>query len=388
MSQSSEPIFIIAGEVSGDIFASELMSDINNIIPTQFIGLGGVHMCNQHLESLAEDNSLFSSIGILEATQFIFKHISMLSKIIPAIKKHRVKKVILVDHEVFCILAAKKIRKHFKDQVKIYFFIPPRVSMWGRKNTPLVAGLCDALFCYMKPDQSIYLEHNQNSFYFGNPLAKKLKTFVPNPLFFTKHNLNSKIEYIALMPGSRKQEIEKLLPAFLKAAEKIHSEYQSEFLLTIAHDDLKQSILEIINKTSIAHTIHLIKDSSLEIMHHCDIGLVSAGTITIEAVMMKMYPIIAYKLSDFTFNALRKSENLHNDTLIGLPNVLLQERIFPELLQNEVNGDRIFEEFKTIKDFNAESFEYLINSVHTRLSDILGPIDSIKKVAQYIMKEE
>ncbi|MGL4560771.1 MAG: lipid-A-disaccharide synthase [Brevinema sp.] len=388
MTHSSEPIFIIAGEVSGDIFAADLMSQINKIKPSTFIGFGGVHMQKENFTCLTEDNSLFSSIGLLESTRFLSKHIGMLNKIIPTIKKNNIKKVILVDHEVFCIIAAKKIRKYFKNNIEIYFFIPPRVSMWGAKSAPVTAHLCDALFCYMKPDQDIYLKYNTNSFYFGNPLAKKLKTFVPNPHFFNKHGLNPNKEYMALMPGSRKQEIDNLLPVFLKAAEKIHDKYRSEFLMTVAHDGLKDKILKKINKTNIADKIHIINESSLEIMSHVTIGLVSAGTITIEAVMMKMYPIIAYKLSNFTFEMLRKSENLPDDTLIGLPNVLLQKRIFPELLQEEVNAERIVEEITSIKSMNPESFEYLMNKIFNELSDQLGDTDSIKKVAEYIMTKK
>lgn len=384
---TNTPIFIIAGEVSGDIFASELMVELQKQISCSFFGFGGLHMKKHGLISLSDDNSLLSAIGFLEAGRFLLKHFSILQKIIPQIKKHNIKHIILVDHEVFNILAAKRIRKAFGNSVKIYFYIPPRVSMWGIKQAPVVAKLCDALFCYMLPDLKIYQRYNPHTFFYGNPLAKKLKSFIHNPDFFYKHNLDHHKEYISLMPGSRKQEIEILLPIFLKTAVQLHYENGIEFIMSIAHNGLQQKIREEIHKSGITHAIHIINDSSLEIMSHTKIGLVSAGTITLEAVMMNMYPIITYKVSDFTFHTIKKSENLSDHTLVGLPNVFLKERIFPEILQFEVTPKRLYEEVQYIRNMSPALFEYVMFDAKDRLSDTLGSVDSVYKTAEYIANE-
>lgn len=378
------PIFIVAGEVSGDLFAAELMSHINQICPSEFIGCGGTHMEKQGLIPIGEDNSLFSSIGLLESVGFLHKHVKLLRSIIPNIKKYQCEHVILVDHEVFNIIVAKKIRKHFGKTVKIHFFIPPRVSMWGAKSAPTIAGLCDDLFCYMESDLPIYQQYNKNSFFFGNPLSQKLKTFLPNPHFFQEHRLDPHRNYIALMPGSRKQEIKTLLPVFLKAALQLNIERNIEFLMTVAHEGLSHLIQEEITKVGAEHFVHIIKDSSLEIMSHCPLGFVSAGTITLESVMMGMYPIITYKVSNFTFKTIKKSENLGDETLIGLPNVFLQQRLFPEILQFEVTSKRLYEEAIYFLDLNSDIKSYFMKSTRSQISDILGSTDSIKKVAEYI----
>jgi len=380
------PIFIIAGEVSGDIFAAELMSQIQEQIPCTFWGFGGQHMRKQGLNTISEDNSLFSSIGILEAIRFLFKHWYILRKIIPLIKKNNIKHIILVDHEVFNILAAKRIRKTFGSSVKIYFYIPPRVSMWGVKYAPKIAELCDALFCYMLPDLKIYQKYNPHTYFYGNPLSRKLKTFVKNPYFFSKHNLDANKEYISLMPGSRKQEIESLLPIFLQTASRLYYEFNIEFLMSIAHSGLQKKILNEINKVGLSHAVHIIDDSSIEVMSHTNIGLVSAGTITLEAVMMNMYPIITYKVSNFTFQSIKKSENLDDNTLVGLPNVFLKERIFPEILQFEVTPERLYKEIQYVRNISPSLFEYIMFDSKDRLGNTLGSIDSIKKITDYIIE--
>ncbi|MGL4676202.1 MAG: lipid-A-disaccharide synthase [Brevinema sp.] len=381
------PVFIIAGEVSGDYFAAELMAQLKEQKPISFIGCGGSKMRTQGLNPIAEDNSLFSAIGYIEALGFVHKHWKILTRIITAIKKHQCKHIILVDHEVFNILVAKKIRKHLGNSVKIYFYIPPRVSMWGSKVTPVVAKLCDAIFCYMQPDLEFYQKYNKNSFFFGNPLAKKLKTFIPNKNFFSEHHLDPNNHYIALMPGSRRQEIKELLPIFLQTALRLHLERNIHFLMSIAHDDLRHQIQKIIDKTHVQHCVHIINDSGLNVMHYCELGLVSAGTITLEAVMVGMYPIITYRLSNMTFNFIKKSERLGNETLIGLPNVFLKQRIFPEILQFEVTTERLYQESIYFLDMNPEIKKYLMTNAQERLGDTLGSIHSTGHVADYIIDE-
>lgn len=386
-SSQSTPIFIIAGEVSGDMFAAELMIQIKDQIPCQFIGCGGLHMKKQQLINIAHDNSLLSAIGIIEAIRFLFKHFQILNSIVPNIKKYNCKHVILVDHEMFSILAAKKIRKAFGASVKIYFFIPPRVSMWGAKQAPIIAGLCDALFCYMQPDLPIYKQYNKNSFFFGNPLAKKLKAFISDPRFYIKHNLDPNKQYIALMPGSREQEIKKLLPIFLKTALRLNIERNIDFLMSIAHKDLAEKINQEIKKAGVSYCVHIINDSSLQIMNHCSLGLVSAGTITLEAVMVGMYPVITYKVSSLTFKTIKKSEKLNDATLVGLPNVFLNARVFPEILQFEVNPERLYQESIFYLDMTSEMKQYLMTDAKEKLHDTLGSVDSIKNVADYVIND-
>ncbi|MGL5956595.1 MAG: lipid-A-disaccharide synthase [Brevinema sp.] len=381
------PVFIIAGEVSGDYFAAELMSQLKEQKPILFIGCGGPKMQTQGLNSIAEDNSLFSAVGYIEALGFIYKHWKILNKIISYIKQHQCKHIILVDHEVFNILVAKKIRKALGNSVKIYFYIPPRVSMWGSKSTSVVANLCDAVFCYMQPDLDFYKKYNKNSFFFGNPLSKKLKTFIPKKNFFEDHHLDRNKHYMALMPGSRRQEIKELLPIFLQTALRLHLERNIHFLMSVAHNGLSHQIQKIIKKNHVQHCVHIVNDSGLNIMSHCDLGLVSAGTVTLEAVMVGMYPIIAYKVSNSTFNFIKKSECLGDETLVGLPNVFLKQRIFPEILQFEVTPERLYQESVYFLDMDSEIKKYLMTNVQERLGDTLGSINSTTQTANYIIND-
>lgn len=380
-------IFIIAGEVSGDAFAAELMSKIKEKQQVNFHGYGGLKMQEQGLNTITEDNSLLSAIGYIESIRFLFKHWKILRSLIRQIRQSNCKHIILVDHEVFNILAAKKIRKVFKDSVKIYFYIAPRVSMWGAKSAPLIAKLCDAIFCYMKPDLPIYKQYTSKAFFFGSPLAKRLKTFVPKKSFYEEHNLERSTEYMALLPGSRKQEIKELLPIFLKTALRLHLERNIHFLLPIAHKDLVTHIQQAIKKAHVQHCVHIINDSALNIMSHCDIGLVSAGTATLEAAMMKMYPIITYKVSNLTFKAIKHAEGLGDETLVGLPNVFLQQRVFPEILQFEVTSERLYQESMFFLDMSVEIKQYIMTDVYEKLYDTLGRIDSVDQVADYILKD-
>lgn len=259
--------------------------------------------------------------------------------------------------------------------------------MWGKKSAPLIAKLCDSIFCYMQPDLPIYQQFNSHSYYFGNPLSKRLKTFLPKKTFYEEHNLCRQTEYMAILPGSRKQEIKELLPIFLKTALRLHLERNIQFLLPIAHEDLTKDIQKAIKNAHVEHCVHIIEDSALNVMHHCNLGLVSAGTATVESVMMKMYPIIAYKVSNLTFKAIKNAEGLGDETLVGLPNVFLQQRIFPEILQFEVTSERLYQESIFFLNMSLELRKYIISDAYTRLYDVLGPIDNVDQVADYVIDD-
>lgn len=379
--------FIIAGEVSGDMFAARLMDAIQKRRPARFFGFGGVHMRKAGLEALFGDNTLYSAVGFIEAWRFILKQFKMLRSIVPFIRENNISHIILVDHEFFSLLAADRIRKAFGPQVKIYFFIAPRVSMWGKQTAPWAASLCDALFCYMENDVPIYQQFGGKAFYFGNPLSEPLKTYTPDPDFFHKHGLDPKINYAALMPGSRRQEIKTLLPVFLKAAKRFNADTGTEFLMTVAHQGLFEAIKKELAAQKMEYIVHILPCRSLEIMSHCKFGLVSAGTVTLEAAMMGMYPIIAYKVSSFTFKTIKRSEDLADDTLIGLPNVFLKARLFPELVQWEVTQDRVFQELEAVFKMEPAVYDYTMTGAKSRLSDALGGIYCFDETAEYIVRD-
>ncbi|MGL5255001.1 MAG: lipid-A-disaccharide synthase [Brevinema sp.] len=382
-----DKFFIVAGEVSGDMFAARLMKAMKMRHPCRFSGFGGANMRKEGLESLFEDNTLMSAVGFVEAWRFILKQWKMLRSIVPYIRENNINHIILVDHEFFSLMAASRIRKALGPQVKIYFFIAPRVSMWGRKTAPWTAELCDAIFCYMQSDVDIYKKYNGNAFYYGNPLSGMLKSFVPDPDFYPKNNLSSQKNYVAIMPGSRRQEIKTLLPIFLQAAHRFHKDTGIEFLMTIAHKDLASLIAKEIARHKMEYIVHILNCSSLELMSHCRYGLVSAGTVTLESAMMGMYPIIAYKVTSYTFKTIKKAEGLGDDTLIGLPNVFLNQRVFPELLQWEVTPDRVFQELEAVHKMDPAMYSYTMSDVYTRLSDALGDTHCFEAVANYILED-
>lgn len=387
-SPSTVPVLIVVGEISGDIFASELMEEINKKQPCRFIGMGGKLMRESGLESICPDNTLRSTVGgFLEALPTIFSHLINLYKIVPTIRQHNIKHVILVDFELFSILAAKKIRKAFGKDIKIYFYIAPRVSMWGKKTAPVVASLADKIFCYMESDLDIYKQYTENAFYFGNPLKNRIINFKPDPLFGEKHNLSEHKQYMALMPGSRTQEINRMLDIFLSAARRLHIERNIEFLMSIAHPHLTDKIRSRIKKFNLEDAIHIIKvpNAHMEIMHYSSLGIVSAGTVTLEAVMMKMYPIICYKISEYSFQHIKKSENLSDDTLVGLPNVFLKEHIFPEILQSELTPERLYQESMYILDMKKELFHHLMENTYNQLNIALGNPDAVVDTADSIV---
>lgn len=372
-------IFISAGEISGDNHASELMKNFQMLQSVEFYGLGGPAMKAAGLMGIQEDTSTLNTIGHLESLRFIRRKINHLKLSLEIIKKFEIQNIILVDNQGFNLILGKKAREM---GLQVFYYIPPQVSVWGAWNAAKVAGIAHHILPFLHSDMEIYTDKGAHLFYPGNPVIDKISEFSPKPDFLCDYGFNKNKTVISLFPGSRFQELNTLLDVFLKAAKILIEEHDCQILLSVAHPDFKPLIDKGLSKYDLQSKIGLVEQNALQAIYHSQVNIMASGTATLESALLGRWPLICYKISAISYAIGKK---LVTKQMIGLPNILLDNKYFPELLQKDLNPSRLVEE--TLQQINRSADDVnLQQQTYQQLRQLCGKPGVAQRAAEYIMR--
>jgi len=374
MNENNKNIMIIAGEVSGDILGAELTTELKKLDnKINIIGVGGDMMMQSGVEIIYHINKL-SFLGFAE----VVKHLPFIRKVqgdlINTIKEKNIKNIILIDYPGFNLNFAKKIKQL---GVKILYYVSPQIWAWGGGRIKKIKNLVRKMFVFFPFEEKLYEDAGVDVEFVGHPLLDRLSNynFLSKEEFFNKYNLDPQKEILLLMPGSRKHEVERILPAVMKAAEKICKEFNMQIIVAGATGIDENLFADISGSTE--HKV--VKDNTYELLKYSKFGIIKSGTSTLEAGLFGLPMIIVYRTSLLTYLISKNLVSLKN---IGMANIILGEDVVPELIQNKVNPDSIFNETKRIL-----SNGNLYNSIKKKLLEInekLGKKGATKRAAESI----
>jgi lipid-A-disaccharide synthase len=321
-------LFFSAGEVSGDIHAARLIRSLRRRAPeVEIVGLGGRYMALEGADLLDGDVSLLSTVGLTDSLRFYKRKKASYEKAVAYLASQEVRGVVLVDNQGFNIPLA---RFCYEKGIPCVYYMPPHVSIWGRWNAPKLMQWCQYLFVSFPEDYEVYRQYGDHVGFWGHPLAEEIREYLGQ-----RGYRENKDVVIGLFPGSRYQEIENLLPEMLLAVKKMPSSWK--VCLAISHPDYEQMIREQIVSCGLANRIQLSFDAR-EVLFQSTVVVASSGTITLEAALFRKPVILGYRISSLSYWI---GHLLLKEKLIGMPNILLHERLFPELLQKDWNHERI-----------------------------------------------
>lgn len=374
-------IFISAGEISGDVHAGELMKVLKKMSPrTVFSGIGGKNMTEAGLHSISGDVSTLSTIGLVDSLRFSMKKSRAYGDALVYLKKHRIDMVILVDNQGFNIPLMKAAKAL---GIRTVYYFPPHVSIWGEWNAPVLAKFADLIICPHAADFEVYKEHTANAVFCGNPLLDKIHDFKMNRNFISKYHLDKKKKTVTLLPGSRHQEIETLLPVMLDAAKVLMEKHGLQVLLPVSHPDFKQKIEAMVDSKGLKDRIILLNGLSYEAMNLSDVNILSSGTASLESVLFNRPPVICYRISALSFFI---GKMLVKKKMIGLPNIILDKKVFPEYLQKDCNADNIVKQALHYLHAGAEKKAEL-EGYYKQIKKSIGEYPVVKKAAKFIVEE-
>ena len=334
-------IAISAAETSGDLVASSLVSALKLYRPDfEIEGLAGDKMIDAGCKRLWHTDQV-NVMGISEVLKKLPSILKLRRSIIQYYSSNRPDVFIGVDSPDFNFKIERKLRKK---GVKTVHFVSPSVWAWRANRIKKIKKSADLMLCLFPFEVDFYHNHNQKAVFIGHPLAEKLK---PRK----KHTPNKQV---LLMPGSREDEIKTLLPELLSAAKLMHQkDPEIQFSLSLANEKLKDWVKDQIQGLDIV----LSSGDAHEKIRNSDLVIVASGTATLEVALLAVPMIVVYKLSKVSYQIVKRLLNTKN---ISLPNKILGGDIVPELIQNDANGENIFEHaMKLIESDNSKLIKEL-----------------------------
>lgn len=366
-------IFWLAGEKSGDLHASIVLQQLTKLKPDwQNFGVGGPHMQEFGFQPLFPFDR-FSVMGFTEVIKHIIFFWKVENKIRNIFQKNPPDLVVLVDYPGLNMRIAKMAKKL---NIPVLYFISPQFWAWKYKRVLKLKKYTDKI-AYILPFEKKYFDRHQvNAAYVGHPIAEEIELKLDKEKFAEKYELDPEKAWLGFLPGSRNNEIKKMLPEYLKAMQEFNPE-KYEFLLSKATSVDEITFNSMIDEFDVHPRI--ICDDRYEMMKYADFMVVTSGTATIETAFLGTPFLIAYKTSKLSYELGKRFIKIGR---IGLPNIVLNKDIIPELIQKEANGIDIAE---NINRFLQSEIEYkAMKKELAKIHEILQEKTASKEVAKII----
>jgi len=330
--KNSYKIFWLAGESSADLHSELVMKALNEKFGNlTHIGIGGPRMQRQGLKPIFPFDK-FAVMGFVEVVKhliFFFKVQIRLSKLFSTEKFDL---AILVDYPGLNLRIAKMADEM---RIPVLYFICPQFWAWKHNRVYQLRDSVRYVACILPFEEELLKIHNINCSYIGHPIAEEITFELDRDSFARFFGLDSSKKWIGFFPGSRNNEITKMLPVFLQAAKKWNqNEYQ--ILFSKSHNVNHQLYMHLIEGQK---DIIIIDGYNYEMMKYCELLVCTSGTVTLEAAYIGTPLVICYKASYLSYLIGRKFVRIKR---IGLPNIVLDSDLLPELIQGEMNPANIY----------------------------------------------
>jgi lipid-A-disaccharide synthase len=366
--KKTKKIVIVAGEESGDIHAAALIKQLKDTYPDIDIsGIGGQHMQQAGAEIIT-DLAQYGVTGITE----VFRYLNIIRKAFKALKKHlQVKKpdlLILVDYPGFNLRVARYAKK--KLGLKVLYYISPQIWAWKAKRIHLIKECVDRMAVILPFEKKLYEKAGVPVSFVGHPLLEKIRN-TPN-LSQSRQQLQLSLEstFIALLPGSRSNEIEKHMPVLRDTARILHEKNPDfQFIIPIAGTIEQDKIKHYFSELQLPVTF--IQGRALECMSAANFVVVASGTASLECALLEKPMCIIYKSSVLTFYL---AMNLIRVRFLGLCNLLVNKMMIHEFLHYDCNS---FELSHYILNFHQDLAQpQKMKAELSKLKDSLSPNES------------
>lgn len=371
-------VLVTAGEVSGDMHAARVVRKIKQKVPdTDFMGMGSSCLREEGVNVII-DPTRINAIGFLEAFKNFKIHRSHLRTMEECIEKEDPEVLFLVDYSGFNMLMARMAKKKGIPAVN---YFPPTAWIWGKWRARWMAWTGVKIAAVFPMERNIYIKAGARTKFVGHPLLDMVKVKEDDREIYQYLEIDPHRPVVGLLPGSRTSEIDSLLPEMLNAAARIQQEKEEvQFILPLAEGIDHAEITREISRYNLV--VKLVKNYTYQVMQISDFIITASGTATLEATILKTPMIIIYKTSNLSYQIGKRLLKVDN---VGMPNIIANNEIVPELLQNQVTADKIYEEA-----INLLNRPYLISGIIKKLErvkEMLGKKGAISRTADLVIKE-
>jgi lipid-A-disaccharide synthase len=330
-------ILMVAGEVSGDLHGAHLMEAILCVDPkVRFFGIGGDRLEKMGMRLLYHSRSL-SVVGITEVLFKIRSILKALRRLKKSLDQEKPDLIILIDFPDFNLRLAKIAHRK---GIPILYYISPQVWAWRSKRVKLIAQWVKKMVVFFPFEVSIYEAAGVDVEWVGHPLIDIVKPTLSKEVALQQFGLDPRRRTVALLPGSRTDEVRRLLPPLLASAQILQKEIPDlQFVIPAAPGILQPTLSPWIK--NISAPVKVVEGKTYDVMNLSELLITASGTATLEGAILGKPMVIVYKVSSFSYWVGRALIQVDH---IGLVNLVAGREIVPELIQKDVHPQRIAEE--------------------------------------------
>lgn len=357
-------IGIVVGEVSGDTLGAKLIRRFSEQgIDAEFEGIGGPQMIAEGFKSYYPMDIL-SVMGIVEVLKDIKKLFAVRDGLVETWTKDPVDIFIGIDAPDFNLRLSKTIKQK-QLPIKTVQYVSPSVWAWRQGRVHGIKASIDLVLCLFPFEKAFFKQWDVLAAFVGHPLASQLPLENPILAAKTELGLDPSQKYIALLPGSRRGEIERLGPLVLDAANILHQKYPDYTFLIPAINDARKQQIESLFATypeSLKAQIRLMENISAEskigrqVMNASNIIALASGTATLEAMLLHRPMVTFYKLHWLTYQI---AKLLVKIPYFSLPNIIAGKKVIQELIQSDATPENLAAEIEKLMDIEAAQIQVM-----------------------------
>ncbi len=354
-----QTLLVIAGEDSGDLHGAELLRELKiRRADLRIIGVGGPRMTPLLDRKLADVKDL-AVVGFIEVIKHLPRLNRLFKRILEVAVEEEISAALLIDYPGFNLRLAKALRRQLP-VVQLHQYVCPQVWAWKKGRIPELGAVFDTIYCLFDFEPELFRGLRVDARFVGHPLVELVKPECDRAAFFAETGLDPSKPLVALLPGSRQGEVERLLPPMAELAVRWRLERpEVQWVLPVA-PTLEPSL---IRKHLGAAPVALVQGRSYAARAHADAALVASGTATLETALLGTPFAIVYKLNALTYQVARRIVKVSH---FGLANVVAGREVAPELLQEEVNAVRLGRELARLLEPETA------RRVRTELGEVRG----------------
>jgi lipid-A-disaccharide synthase len=367
--------YFIAGEVSGDLHASNCMREIIKLDDqAKFAFTGGDLMQQVSREKASIHISQMAFMGFVD----VLKNIGTIKKNFKIVKEEILKfkpdLLILVDYPGFNLRMAKWATQQ---GIRVDYYISPTVWAWKEGRVEEIKKYTHKLFVILPFEEAFYQKHNHKVYFTGHPLIDAIEqqkpTLKTKEEFVAQNKLSSK-PIIAVLPGSREQEIERMLQIMLE----VTKDFKNYEFVVAGTTNIPKSHYNALEKNN----IKVVFNQTYELMSYAEAGVIKSGTSTLESALFKLPQVVCYKTGGLSFAI---GKRLVNVKYISLVNLIMDKLIVKELIQQDFTSKNISAELKLV----LNDVTYRNNMIHeyTELIKLLGGTGASSRIAKHLVKD-
>lgn len=357
--------YLIAGEASGDLHGSNLMKGLKKEDAEAEFRFFGGDLMNAEGGVLAKHYSEMAFMGFVEVLanlKTVLKNIRIAKKDILAFKPDV---IILIDFPGFNMKIAPFAKQ---ENIMVFYYISPKVWAWNQKRVLKIKKYVDRMFCILPFEVAFYKSWGMDVDYVGNPILDAISESIPDDQFKINHDLDVR-PLIAFLPGSRKQELDRVLPEMVKAADSFPG---FQFVVAGAPTFTEDDYLPYLN----GRKIPVIFNATYNLLRNSRAAVVTSGTATLETALLKIPQVVVYKGNPLSIAIARLLVKIK---FISLVNLVMNEAVVKELIQEDCNSTMIARELDMMLNDKLYRTGMLIN--YDELALIMGSPGASERAA-------